>query len=521
MKMNKIESLPPAKIIPHRITLDYLERYERVSRFYPHHFRERKFRKVGIDREQVVKTLREYNRRIEAPQKVMENIEMLLEENTYAVVTGQQPGIFTGPLYTIYKAISAIIIANNCSDKKHSLVPIFWNASEDHDTSEVDHIYLIKENKPLRIDYPISVSKSASEVELDTQKIEGMISRINEVTPDTEFKNPLLKKLRDLAQRSRNLGEIFSRVMLFLLGEYGLILIEPKYLRKMMTPLFKKMIENPTRCSKIINKAGDRLKKSGYHPLIHKNSNLCNFFLERKLVTYDKDFHAANNTYSSHELLDLLEKNPSAFSANVVTRPIIQDWLLPTYTYIAGPSEIAYSAQLRRIYEEFEIEMPLIWPRFGATIVENKILKVLNKYELKILDLKAPELLTKELARKKIDSLFGSTRSKLLEIFSPVQEAAIEIDRGLRDSSQGSLRKALRAVDALEDKVAARLKKQNTIMQSQIDKAAHNIFPLKDLQERKLNVLEYLIKFGQDFLKVVYDEFSTSDYGEHIAIKIK
>jgi len=516
-----IESLPAAEIIPSRITLDYLKRYEKVSHFYPHHFMERKFRKVGIDRDQVVKALREYNRRIEAPQKVMENIEMLLDENTYAVVTGQQPGIFTGPLYTIYKAISAIIVANNHSDKKHPLVPIFWNASEDHDTSEVDHIYLMKENGPLRIGYPISTSRSASEVELNTQKIERMIFKINEVTPDTEFKNSLLKKLQNLAQRSRSLGEIFSRVMLFLLGEYGLILIEPKYLKKMMRPLFKRMIENPTRCSKILNKAGDELKKSGYHPLIHKNSNLCNFFLERKNVTYDKNFHVANNIYSFHEMLDLLERNPSAFSANVVTRPIIQDWILPTYAYIAGPSEIAYFAQLGRIYEEFEIEMPLIWPRFGATIIENKILKILNKYHLKILDLKVPELLTKELARKKIDSLFESTRSKLLEIFSPIEEAAVKIDRGLRDSSQASLRKALRAVDTLEDKAAARLKKQNTLMQAQIDKAAHNIFPMKELQERKLNVLEYLIKFGQDFLKVIYDEFSTSDYGKHKVISFQ
>ncbi|GAH14240.1 unnamed protein product, partial [marine sediment metagenome] len=93
-----------------------------------------------------MKVLREYNRRIEAPQKVMENIEMLLDENTYTVVTGQQPGIFTGPLYTIYKALSAIIVANNHSDKNHPLVPIFWNASEDHDLSEVDHIYLMHNN---------------------------------------------------------------------------------------------------------------------------------------------------------------------------------------------------------------------------------------------------------------------------------------------------------------------------------------------------------------------------------------
>ena len=516
-----IESLPAAEITPSRITLDYLERYERVSHFYPHHFRERKFRKVEIDREQVVKILREYNRRIKAPQKVMENIEMLLDQNTYAVVTGQQPGIFTGPLYTIYKALSAIIVANNHSDRKHPLVPIFWNASEDHDLSEIDHIYLMKENKPLRIDYPVSTRRSASEVELDTQKIGKMISKINKVTPDTEFKNSLLKNLQNLAERSGSLGEIFSRIMIFLLGEYGLILIEPKYLRRMMIPLFKKMIENPTRCSEILNKAGDRLKKSGYHPPIYKNLNLCNFFLERKNVTYDKDFHVANNTYSPNELLDLLEKNPLSFSANVVTRPITQDYLFPTYAYVAGPSEIAYFSQLKETYEEFMIEMPLIYPRFGATIVENKVLSVLKKYNLEILDLRSPQSLTKRLAKIETASLFNSGRREISEIFSGIEKVTTEIDATLKDTFQASLRRVSREMSLLEDKVVRNQKRQNIVVENQINKAAHNIFPLKDLQERKLNVLEYLIKFGQDFLRVVYGEFSKANYGAHKVISFQ
>ncbi|NQS88906.1 bacillithiol biosynthesis cysteine-adding enzyme BshC [Patescibacteria group bacterium] len=515
------ESLSAAEIIPNRITLDYLYHYKRISHFYSCHFTERKFREVRVDRAQVVKILREYNRKIDAPQKVMENIEMLLDDNTYAVITGQQPGIFTGPLYTIYKALSAIIVANNLSDKKHPLVPIFWNASEDHDLSEIDHIYLMKENEPLRINYPVSISKSASEVRVDTKKIEKMISRINEVTPDTEFKNSLLKNLQSLAQRSESLGEIFSRIMIFLLGEYGLILIEPKYLRKMMIPLFKKMIDNPTRCSRILNKAGDRLKKLGHHPPIHKNSNLCNFFLERKNVTYDKGFHVANNTYSSNELLDLLEKNPLSFSANVVTRPITQDYLFPTYAYIAGPSEIAYFSQLKEIYKEFMIEMPLIYPRFGATIIENKVLSVLKKYNLEILDLRFPQSLTKRLAKIETASLFNSGRKEILKIFSEIEKVTTEIDFSLKNASQSSLRRVLREISCLEDKVVRNRKRQNIVVENQINKVAYNIFPEGKLQERKINVLEYLIKFGQDFLKIVHDEFSGTDYGEHRVITFR
>jgi len=514
------KSLPAAEIIHNPITLDYLYHYERVSSFYSCHFRERKFRKVRIERNQLVRILREYNRKIDAPQRVMKNIEMLLDENTYAVITGQQPGIFAGPLYTIYKALSAIVIASDCSDKEHPLVPIFWNASEDHDLSEIDHIYLMKENEPLRIDYPVSSFGSISEVRLDTQKMEKVMSKINEITPNTEFKNSLLNNLRHLAKRSESLGEFFSRIMISLLGEYGLILIEPKYLREMTIPLFKKMIENPTKCSKIINKAGDRLKKSGYHPSIHKTSNLCNFFLERKNVTYHKEFHVANNIYSPDELLGLLEKNPLSFSANAITRPIVQDYLFPTYAYIAGPSEIAYFSQLKEIYEEFMIEMPLIYPRFGATILENKVLSVLKKYNLEILDLRSPEFLTKRLAKREIAPLFDSARRKISKIFSGMEEVAVKIDSTLKDASEASLRRILKEISSLEEKVARSRKRQKVIVKNQINKAAHNIFPQGELQERKLNVLEYLIKFGPYFLKVVHNEFLKVDYGEHRVITL-
>ncbi len=281
------------------------------------------------------------------------------------------------------------------------------------------------------------------------------------------------------------------------------------------------MIENPTRCSKILNKVGDRLKKSGYHPPIHKNLNLCNFFLERKNVTYDKDFHVANNPYSSNELLDLLEKNPLSFSANVVTRPITQDYLFPTYAYVAGSSEIAYFSQLKEIYEEFMVEMPLIYPRFGATIVENKIWSILKKYNLGILDLRFPQSLTKKLAKIETTSLFNSGRNGISKIFSEIEKVITEIDATLKDASQASLRRMLREITLLEDKVVRNRKRQNIIVENQIKKAAHNIFPRGELQERKLNVLEYLMKFGQDFLKIVYDEFLKADYGEHRVITFR
>ena len=512
--------LPIRRVISQPITLDYLRCSPKITEFFPTYFRTKDFRDIRVDRPQVVKNLTEYNQMLNAPAKVMQNIKLLLNENNFAVITGQQPGLFTGPLFTIYKALSTIIISKRLSNSRHQFVPIFWNASEDHDLREMNHIYVMKDNEPLRIDCPLRGEGSASEVELDQEKIGQTISRIKELAPNTEFKDSILEKIQSLSNQSKNLGDFFSRTMLNLLGEYGLILIEPKYLRKMMIPLFKRMIDNPTKCSKILNETGASLKELGYSPPIHKRANLCNFFMERKKVIYDGDFQIGDHLYSRKELLHLLEKSPLSFSANAVTRPITQDYILPTYAYIAGPSEIAYFAQLRQIYHEFGMEMPIIYPRFGATVIENKVLSVLRKYGLKIFDLKSPQALVKRLVARGIKPVFNSSRKRLQEIFEDIEETTLKINGSLGDSCQTSLGRVLKEMEALEDKLTRSLKKQNIIVERQVYKAASNIFPENELQERKINLLEYLIKFGPDFLDLVYREFLKSDYGEHRLIKL-
>ncbi len=512
--------LPTRRVVSQPITLDYLRCSPKITEFFPAHFSTKHFRDIRVDRPQVVKNLTEYNQMLNAPAKVMQNIKLLLNENNFAVITGQQPGLFTGPLFTIYKALSAIIISKRLSNGRHQFVPIFWNASEDHDLREMNHIYVMKDNEPLRIDCPLRGEGSASEVELDQEKIGQTISRIKELAPNTEFKDSILEKIQNLSNQSKNLGDFFSRTMLNLLGEYGLILIEPKYLRKMMIPLFKRMIDNPTKCSKILNETGARLKELGYSPSIHKSPNLCNFFVGRKRIVYEGDFQAGDHAYSRKELLHLLEKNPLSFSANAVTRPITQDYILPTYAYVAGPSEIAYFTQLRQIYREFGVEMPVIYPRFGATVIENKVLMVLRKYNLKIFDLKSPGVLVKRLVAREIKPLFNSSRKRFQDTFGDIEETALEINGSLVDSCRASLGRVLKEMGALEDKLTRSLKRQNLIVEKQVYKAANNIFPENELQERKINLLEYLIKFGPDFLGGVYREFLKSDYGEHRLIKL-
>ncbi|UCE44223.1 MAG: bacillithiol biosynthesis cysteine-adding enzyme BshC [Candidatus Bathyarchaeota archaeon] len=517
--------MPFEFVASEKITLDYLNSAEALKQVFRKHFRKPSMRRFKVDREKIVDKLLSYNRRLNAPEPAIRNIESLSQSDTYAIVTGQQPGIFTGPLYTVYKAISAIVLCEIMSDEKQSFVPVFWNASEDDDFSEVDHIVIFRKNEPLGIRYDREMGGEAfSHMRVDKSELKKILSIVEDVSPNSEFKKPLLKEISMIIQESSTLGDFFSRLMIHLFGESGLVMIEPQPLRDLMAPIFNRLISRPTECTQILTEAGHKLKKLGYPPKIRKKPDICNFFIfddegRRLRVTYNGNFQAANETYSQRELLRLLEDDPYRFSANAVTRPITQDFLLPTFAYVAGPNEIAYQAQLKGVYYFFSLERPVIYPRYGGTVVEKKVSRVLTKYKAQIQELRNPEKLLKRIPKDRVDDVFSSFKSEVQEGMVEVTRRAESIDQTLKEPCFLARGKILKTIEGLEDKVASKLKKKDSIARQQITKASRNLFPNGDLQERQINVLEYLIKFGKEFLKKVHQDFLEANYGEHRVIE--
>ena len=523
--MVNADTLPYEFVTSEKITIDYLNHANHLKQVFPKHFKEPSIRKFRGDRQKLVDKLLSYNRAINAPKQVIQNIESLLQPETYAVITGQQPGIFSGPLYTVYKAISAIVLSERLSDEKCSFVPIFWNASEDHDISEVNHIAIFKQNEPFEVHYECeSTGVAFSHMRLNKSELKRILLMIERVSPNSEFKPLLLKEISRIVEKSSTVGDFFSRFMIYLLGDLGLIMIEPRYLRELMAPIFERLIRKPTECTKILDETGSQLEELGYSPKIHKKSNICNFFVlgdggERLRVTHNGDFRVGNETFSQSELLLLLDDSPSRFSANAVTRPITQDFLFPTFAYVAGPNEIAYLAQLNGIYDFFSLEMPVIFPRFGATIVEKKVTRILGKYKTEIHELSNPEKLLKKLAKARIDDVFDSFKNDVSKGIAEVTRHAESIDKTLVGSCSLARGKILKTIEVLEGKIASRLKEHDQVTKQQVIKAYSNLFPHGAPQERHINVLEYLIKFGEDFLRIVYEDFLKADYGEHRVIK--
>jgi bacillithiol biosynthesis cysteine-adding enzyme BshC len=363
-----------------------------------------------------------------------------------------------------------------------------------------------------------------SHVVLDKPNIARMLTAIRDMSPETEFKARLLGEIHGLVKDSSTAGDFFSKIMANLFSEHGLILLEPHYLRRLMRPIFKRLIKHPTECTKILNDAGLWLKRLGYSPKIHKKPNICNFFLisnegKRERVTYNGQFATADETFSEKDLLDLLDDNPSRFSANAVIRPVTQDFLFPTFAYVAGPNEIAYLSQLKPIYDFFAVEMPVVVPRFGVTIVERKVSKILEKYGVGIQDLRTPEKLLKDLAKEELNGVFKAFKNEITKSMFEVTQRAESIDPTLTGSCTLAQGRILKSINTLEDKLASRLKEQNLLVKKQITKAYNNIFPCGQLQERQINILEYLIKFGREFLKVIHENLRDADYGEHRVIK--
>ena len=219
-------ALPYEFVVSEKITLDYLNYANGLKQVFPKHFRKPSLRKFNIDRQKIVDKLLGYNQKLDAPEQVIQNIASLSQPDTYVIITGQQPGVFSGPLYTVYKAISTVVVCERLSDETHSFVPVFWNASEDDDLSEVDHIVIFRENEPFEIRYDCeSRGEAFSHMPLDKSKLKRMLSIVEGVSPNSEFKAPLLKEIDGIIKESSTIGDFFSRFMIYLFGEFGLVMI--------------------------------------------------------------------------------------------------------------------------------------------------------------------------------------------------------------------------------------------------------------------------------------------------------
>jgi bacillithiol biosynthesis cysteine-adding enzyme BshC len=475
-----------------------------------------------------------YNKRMDCGEETLRNIDKLGQNNTVAVVTGQQPGIFTGPLYTIYKAVSAIKLARYINETFNvSAVPIFWNASEDHDFQEVRHVEFVnRDSRVVSLMYEPEADidgKSIFDIPLEPS-LAFLIDLLEGDTNESEFKPYLIDLLRNSLGRCYSLADWFSHLLQALFNPFGLIILDAHLppCRQLSRPVIGRELKMPVRSSRLINEAGAQLRSLGYHQQIERKEEDVNFFFyaqgRRNKVRFRQGKFIVERIgleYDQSEMLDMLAQEPQRFSASSVLRPLVQDHILPTVAYVAGPGEISYFAQMRNVYSFFDLVMPVIYPRARAVIVEAKTAKILERYGLRVDDVhKSRKELLQMITSQRAPRPIVQACDRKLEV---IQMLLDELRREVGDTEPPlveTIDKLKRTVGTEMDKVRDKLIQAQQgdldVAEQQLDKLKANLFPEGKEQERVLNIFPFLFAQGIQFMSRLEKAVDITDFSRQI-----
>ncbi len=519
---NKLPNISP-------LVHDYFYEYNKVSEFFTGNFLDQrsyglqteKVKSRDYPREQLAAILEELNLSYGCGAQTVGNIKKFIQEKACAVVTGQQVGLFSGPLYTIFKALTAIKLAESLNQNSLGcFVPVFWLASNDHDFEEINHITLLgKENKIEEIKYQGNSSNlkiPVSKIVLSAE-ISNCIQQLNNLTYDSEFKPEILSQLETAYQSGRSFVEAFAQWMTRIFKSYGLIFMDAANpeLKNLGKDVFYTEIAQNSPSTQCALETSRKLIEKNYKPQIQLHEGILNLFLveeERQTIQFRDDDYSIKGkpqTFRKDKLLQLLEKQPHKFSPNVLLRSLYQDTLLPTVAYVGGLSEVAYFAQMKEVYKRFNLPMPIIYPRKSLTLIEKKVDKALKTYSLKLQDIwrnadgKIKEI-TKEKIPKSLDKAFKTTTSNLDKDLKDIKQETMAFEPTLEKSVDLTIGKIHHQINLLEKKIFKASKKQNTIMMQRMHIAKSSLYPNQRLQERVFNITPFLIKYGFSLMDRLY-----------------
>ncbi|ABZ85057.1 conserved hypothetical protein [Heliomicrobium modesticaldum Ice1] len=447
----------------------------------------------------------------------------LAEANSLAVVTGQQAGLFTGPLYTIYKAVTCINLAKRLEAKTgQPVIPVFWVASEDHDFEEISHIKLLQGEKTVVITMTSRPDEDRFAIGHRTLPedlavtLESFLSHL----PQSEHRLPWEETWHRLLTGPTGPHEHFAALLHKLLGPYGLVILDPLLSGLKQLPrcasFFASVLENEVSLREGLSRGVEQIRRLGYTPQVEKGpeeTSLFYFHQGRRLAILRDGrgyrLRGAEITFSRDELLDLAQRQPDLFSTNVVTRPLLQDQLLPTTAYVAGPGEIAYFAAYRDVYRAMGMEMPPIVPRLSVTIIEGFVDKLLERYALSFADVPAglEGRLREELAAQDelgIGALFEELESQVRAAYLPAVERIARWDRQMGNLAEENLDRVIAQARFLRQKVEHRHRQRCQDKRNHFRKVELHLWPGAP-QERVYNIFPYLLKYGSSLIETLLE----------------
>ncbi len=500
--------------LPHtsRLFGDYLYHFSQVARFYAHDpgspgsFADAA-REVAFPddrRAALVAALREQN-----PGGA--TLDSLAQPGTLAVVTGQQVGLFSGPAYTIYKALTAVKLAASLTERGIPAVPVFWLATEDHDFAEVNHCWIFdSSNRPvsLSVDGARGTQQPVGGIRLK----EPPIGALKDSLAGLPFGEAVAELVEESYGDGRTMGAAFADLLRRVLGGHALLYFDPMHpaSRRLAAPLLRKAILGSADLKALVLDRNRELEAAGYHTQVHVEPETSFFFLlenGRRLTLRrrQQEYVSKDRRFSVEELAE----NAEHLSPNALLRPVVQDAMLPTVAYVGGPAELAYLAQAQVLYRELLGRMPVAVPRAAFTLLDGRAAKLMERYDLALHDLfHGEEPLKEGIAEKLIPPALSGRFREATEAtareLDRVREELARFDPTLVAALDKSRAKILYQLSKAERKTARETLRRDQRAADDASYLSRLAYPSKHLQERFYSILPFLARHGLDLVGRLY-----------------
>jgi len=530
----RVETIPFEQI-PHqsRLFREYLKDPVALRKFYPsavrfHHELAQRVPEVlsayQVDRQRVCDALAAMNERWGAGDATRDNLRLLRDSDCIAVVSGQQAGLFTGPLYTVYKAISAVKLAGCLRQRDTKAVPVFWIAAEDHDFAEVAKAELIGRDCQLKsVDAPTDMHREGhpvGHVVLD-HSINMVIDQLFELLPNSEFAADMKALVKNAWQPGRGFVDSFATMMTALLGRHGLILLDPldPELKRIAAPLYSGAARRAPEIATALEQRSAELERDGYHAQVLASANSFPLFLHDeqgarhavgRLENGKYRTKDSEKEYTAEELAAMAQETPERFSPNVTLRAVVQDYLLPTLAYYGGAAEIAYFAQTAEVYRVLERPATPILPRSSLTMIERHTGRMLEKYGLSLRHFfEGLEPVMKRVVEEHLSAdtakLFAQAEENVNHELDRLRQELESVDPTLASALDTGRKKINYQLDGLRTRFVRAQMNRDEAAHRQLQRAFDQLYPNKDLQERHINITSLLARHGTYVIEWIYN----------------
>ncbi len=516
-----------------RLFLDFLAHFDRVQPFFHHPPTvdgvEASARSLSFPpqrRKELVRALTAQNASADA--SVARSLEKLAQDDSVAVVSGQQTGFLGGPAYSVYKALTALRWARELETRGVSAVPVFWMATEDHDLEEVSSAWIHdRQGAPQRLEASVAgpAGGPAGPTPLDAAALEALEDGVF----GQDWAEDAVELARSAYGQPSTFGAAFKALFQKIFEGRGLVLLDPldPALRSIAAPAFRKALERCDEIHDALTARGAELERAGYSQQVKIPEHGTLLFTirngrRRPLVRDGEHFVLDGEHLTLEQVLAIVDQTPETFSPNALLRPSVQDVMLPTAAYVGGPAEVAYMAQAEAVFERVAGRMPAILPRASFTLIDSRCARLLSKYGLRVQDCwthyaALEERIARSLVPRNQETQFARSRGDVEAALERLEESLREFDPTLAEALDRSRRKIRYQLDNLQGKTAREALRR-------ADRAAENarelqnwIYPHKSPQERVLSIFPFWARFGPGLLDTL-DRAIHPECSDHQAI---